>query len=159
MNTKKWQELNWDFPDPYVINVTVKDSDTDGYNHVNNAVYLGWMDRCVWEHCDAVNMGPQQCLLLDRGFAAVKHEIYYLGSAYAGEEVLIGNWVTRNDGRLRSERQFQIVRSSDNQTLVRAKTDYVCTKLSSGQPARVPVEFKEAFSVSPDIQRIIDSKS
>jgi len=95
------QELDWDYPEPHVIEHTATDSEADGYGHINNSVYLNWLDQCIWDHCRAVDMPPEKCQELSRGFVAVRHEIDYLAASYPGDKVAIANWVTANDGRLR----------------------------------------------------------
>ncbi len=143
------QELSWDYPEPHVIRHTASDDEADGYGHINNSVYVKWLDQCVWSHCDAVGMDPALCRRLNRGFAAIRHEIDYILAAYPGDRVAIGNWVTQNDGRLRAERRFQIIRLEDGQTLLRARSYYVCTDLTTGRPVRMPDEFKTGFQVLP----------
>ena len=142
-------ELNWDYPEPYIIEHTASGDEADGYGHINNSVYLRWLDQCVWAHCDAVNMSPGFCRQLNRGFAAIRHEIDYITAAYPGDRVAIANWVTHNDERLRAERKFQIIRIEDERTLLRAHSYYVCTDLTTGRPARMPEELKTGFEVLP----------
>ena len=144
-------DLNWDYPDPHIIEHTATDAEADGYGHINNSVYLQWLDQCVWAHCDAVKMNPGLCRELNRGFAATRHEIDYIASAYPGDRVAVANWVTLNDGRLRAERRFQIIRIDDERTLLRARSYYVCTDLTTGRPVRMPQEFKTGFSVLPSV--------
>lgn len=145
------QNLNWDYPDPYIIEHTATDDEADGYGHINNSVYLQWLDQCVWAHCYAVNMTPSFCRQLNRGFAAIRHEIDYIASAYPGNRVAIANWVTLNDERLRAERRFQIIRVDDARTLLRARSYYVCTDLTTGRPSRMPEEFKAGFNLLPSV--------
>ena len=144
-------DLNWDYPDPYIIEHNATDDEADGYGHINNSVYLQWLDQCVWAHCDAVKMNPSLCRELNRGFAATRHEIDYIASAYPGDRVAVANWVTLNDGRLRAERRFQIIRIEDERTLLKARSYYVCTDLTTGKPVRMPQEFKTGFSVLPSV--------
>lgn len=144
-------DLIWDYPEPHLIEHTATGDEADGYGHINNSVYLKWLDQCVWSHCNAVNMSPDFCRDLNRGFAAVRHEIDYLASAYPGDRVAIANWVTVNDKRLRAERRFQIIRIGDQRTLLRARSFYVCTDLTTGKPARMPAEFKTGFQLLPAV--------
>ena len=148
-------ELNWDYPEPYIIEHTASGDEADGYGHINNSVYLRWLDQCVWAHCDAVNMSPGFCRQLNRGFAAIRHEIDYITAAYPGDRVAIANWVTHNDERLRAERKFQIIRIEDERTLLRARSYYVCTDLTTGRPARMPEEFKTGFEVLPVVAVVL----
>lgn len=150
-------ELSWDYPEPYIIEHTACEDEADGYGHVNNSVYLKWLDQCVWAHCDAVNMRPEFCRQINRGFAAIRHEIDYITSAYPGDSVAVANWVTHNDERLRAERRFQIIRIEDGQTLLRARSYYVCTDLTTGRPARMPPEFKRGFQVPPAIASALEA--
>lgn len=145
------RESLWDYPEPHIIEHTASKDEADGYGHVNNSVYVKWLDQCVWAHCDAVNMGPGFCRALNRGFAAIRHEIDYIAAAYPGDRVAVANWVTRNDGRIRAERRFQIIRIEDERTLLRARSFYVCTDLTTGKPARMPEQFKTGFHVLPEV--------
>ena len=151
-------DLGWDYPEPHVIEHTALKEEADGYGHINNSVYLQWLDQCVWDHCAAVKMTPKFCRELNRGFAATRHEIDYLRAAYPGDHVAIGNWVTYNDNRLRAERRFQIIRHSDRQTLLRARSYYVCTDLTSGRPIRMPEAFKIGFTVLPEVVRALENE-
>jgi len=52
------------------------------------------------------------------------------------------------DARLRVERRFQIKRVSDDKTLARARTDYVCINLDTHRAARMPELFARAYVVT-----------
>jgi len=64
--------------------------------------------------------------------------------------VVIANSVAGYDARLRAERRFQIIRINDGKTLLRARSDYICTNLTSGKPARMPDIFKSCFAVETE---------
>ena len=149
-------ELNWDYPQPHVIEHVALANEADGYGHINNSAYLKWLDQCVWSHCDEVQMGPEICREINRGFAAVRHEIDYIAAAYPDDTLAIANWVTINDGKLRAERKFQIIRLADKKTLLRAHSYYVCTNLTTGRPAKVPKEFNSAFKVLPSVAAALE---
>jgi acyl-CoA thioester hydrolase len=149
--------LDWDYPEPHTIEHTATVDEADGYGHINNSIYLSWLDQCVWDHCNEVNMPAELCRELNRGFAAVRHEIDYVASAYPGDRVAIANWLTLNDGRLRAERRFQVIRIDDNKTLLRARSDYICTNLTSGKPVRMPDIFKTCFVVAPSMSLYLQS--
>lgn len=137
-----------EFPDAFGMRFTVTEADLDGFSHVNNAVYLRWLDTVVWEHTRAVGLCESTCRQLNRGMAVARHEIDYIASAYAGDEVAVFNWICSNDGKLRAARIFQIVRLIDQKTILRAKTHYICTNLTNGRPARMPQAFIESYAVT-----------
>ncbi|MCT4554577.1 MAG: acyl-CoA thioesterase [Pelagimonas sp.] len=134
-----------DHPDPFWKYFRVTADDLDGFQHTNNAVYLKWMDATIWEHTRHVGLSEQACLDLNRGMAVARHEIDYLVSARLDDEIVVFNWVSANDGRLRASRQLQIVRLGDGKTLVRGQSHYVCTNLQTGRPTRMPEIFKTAY--------------
>ena len=139
---------DFEFPNPHVLELAVRPEDIDAYDHVNNAVYLTWLDRTAWSHSAALGVPLAQCLTLRRGMAAQRIEIDYLRAALKGDVVRVATWIVSADARLRAERRFQILRPADGQTLARARVDYVCINLDSGRAARMPPEFARAYVVS-----------
>ena len=150
--------IPWDFPEPYVIDVVVSADDIDGYGHVNNAVFVAWMDRCAFAHADSVGMDADFCRSIDTGMAAIRHEIDYLASGYIGDQILIADWITLNDQKLRAQRRFQVVRKSDQRTLLRCTSNYVCTSLSKGRPRRMPREFISLYCVLPSVAKALSGE-
>jgi acyl-CoA thioester hydrolase len=140
--------MNFDLPTPHVVELTVRPQDIDAYGHVNNAVYLSWLDRAAWSHSAALGVPLEHCLTVRRGMAARRIEIEYLRAARAGERVQAATWIVSADARLRAERRFQIVRAPEGETLARARVDYVCINLDSGRAARMPPLFARAYVVS-----------
>lgn len=140
--------MNFDHPNPHVIELSVLSEDIDHYAHVNNAVYLKWFDRVAWSHSEILGVSITDCLRLRRGMAAHRSEIDYLLAAVSGNVVRVATWIVRTDRRLRVERRFQVRRVSDQATLARARTDYVCINLDSGHAARMPEIFSRAYTVT-----------
>ena len=140
--------MSFDHPAAHVIELGVEPSDIDAYGHVNNAVYLSWLDRAAWSHSAALGAPLERCLALRRGMAAQRIEIDFLRAAMMGERVQAATWIVSADGRLRAERRFQIVRAADGATLARARVDYVCINLDSGRAARMPPLFARAYVVT-----------
>ncbi len=143
----------WDYPEPYVINVSVLESDIDSYQHVNNSVYPRWIDECARQHSKAVGVDTDGAAVLGYGMAVRESRITYYAPAYLGEDVLVANWLTLCDGKLRASRHFQILRKSDGVTLARASMDFICIKIESGKPSRMPTLFRESYAVIASVQR------
>ena len=137
----------WDIPNPFVISVSAEESDIDSYQHVNNSVYVRWIDECAREHSMAVGIDTEDAGELGYGMAVRDSRITYLAPAYQGEKILVGNWLTKCDGRLRATRQFQIVREADGLTLARGELNYICIKIDSGKPSKMPALFRETYIV------------
>ena len=141
--------MRFDHPAPHVIELAVQPEDIDAYEHVNNAVYLTWLDRAAWSHSTALGVPLGQCVALRRGMAAHRIEIEYRRAALRGDVVQAAAWIVNTDGRLRVERRFQVLRRADGETLARARIDYVCINLDTGRAVRMPESFARAYVVTP----------
>jgi acyl-CoA thioester hydrolase len=141
--------VQFDHPAAHVVELAVQPEDIDVYEHVNNAVYLTWLDRAAWSHSAALGVPLGQCVALRRGMAAHRIEVEYLRAAVRGDVVQAATWIVGTDGRLRAERRFQVRRKTDGETLARARIDYVCINLDSGRAVRMPASFARAYVVTP----------
>ena len=141
--------MQFDHPAPHVVELAVQPEDIDAYEHVNNAVYLTWLDRAAWSHSAALGVPLERCLALRRGMAAQRIQIEYRRAAVRDDVVQVATWIVSTDGRLRVERRFQVRRSADGETLARARIDYVCINLDSGRAVRMPEIFARAYEVTP----------
>ncbi|MGB8327218.1 MAG: acyl-CoA thioesterase [Steroidobacteraceae bacterium] len=131
----------WDLPAPHVVEIDVEPGNIDEYGHVNNAVYLQWLDRAAWSHSASLGIPLETCVALRRGMAAHHLEIDYERAGMPGDRVQVATWIVGTDRRLRVTRRFQLRRAPDGVTLARARTDYVCMNLDSGRAARMPALF------------------
>ncbi len=136
---------DWDFPAGFVHEERVGEEVIDELGHTHNAVYVQWLTRAAWAHSISLGIGPGVFRELGRGMAIRRHEIDYLASAYAGDQVLVATWITEFDGRLGMARRFQVVRRGDARTLLRARTEFACIDLDSGRARRMPQLFIERY--------------
>ena len=135
----------WDWPKPINIKLNALPEHIDELKHVNNAVYVQWMEECAWQHSNHLGLGLECFTALDRSMAVLRHEIDYLASAHAGDELRMGTWLVKTDNRLKMDRLFQLIRPADGATLLRARTTFVCVQLSTGRPKRMPDEFINGY--------------
>lgn len=131
----------WDNPDPYTYETQVNASDVDGLDHTNNTVYVKWCERVAWAHSVALGLDLDVYRQLDRAMAITHSEYHYLQASREGDELIAATWIVEWDGKLTMRRHFQIVRVSDQVTVLRASVRFVCIEISSGKPRRLPAEF------------------
>lgn len=139
------QNLPWDRPDPFVIAVAVEPEHIDALGHTNNVHYLAWLQRCAWQHSLHRGFSETQMVELGKAMAVRTTHMDYLAATYAGDVLLIGDWITACDRRLRATRSFQILRRGDATCVMRAQIDYVCINIASGRPCRMPEAFQRAY--------------
>lgn len=138
-------------PLAFITTHRVLEREIDEYAHVNNTVYLQWLDRIAWAHSAKLGMPLERCLALRRGMAIRHTRVDYLEAAMVADELLIATWIIASDGRLRCSRRFEIVRVTDGKRVLDAEIDFFCLNLDSGKPCRFPPEFVEYYAVLPQV--------
>jgi acyl-CoA thioester hydrolase len=128
---------------PFEMTVAVLPEDIDGQDHVNNTVYLRWVQEVATAHWPTIASGAAQEGI---GWVVLRHEIDYKAPACLGDDILLRTWVGKAT-RLTFERFTEIRRSSDGRLLSTARTLWCPINAQTGRPARVPVEVREQFSI------------
>jgi acyl-CoA thioester hydrolase len=118
----------------------------DEYEHVNNTIYLQWLDRIAWAHSAALGLPIERCLEMRRGMAVRHTRVDYLEAAVLDDVLLIATWIVASDGRLRCTRRFEILRLSDGDRVLDAEMDFFSMNLDTGKPCRFPREFTERYA-------------
>ena len=136
--------FNWDFPDPFLLDKVVAESDMDELNHTNNIVYVSWCQEVAWAHSEKLGLGIDTYQALDRAMAVTRSEFQYLKSSRVGDQIKIATWLISWDKKLSMTRKFQVIRE-DGITLLRGSMIFACIEISSGKPRRLPSEFIEAY--------------
>ena len=123
--------------------VAVRPADIDGQNHVNNTVYLRWVQDVATAHWRSLAGADAQEAI---GWVVVRHEIDYKLPANLGDEIVLRTWVGEAS-RLKFERFTEIRRKIDNQLLSQARTLWVPIDSNTGKPTRVSAGVRARFSV------------
>src|SRR5213080_584058 len=123
--------------------VSVLPGDIDEQNHVNNTVYLRWVQDVATAHWKTLASAESQAVI---GWIVLRHEIDYKMPASLGDEIVLRTWVGKAS-RLKFERFTEIRRKIDNVLLAQARTLWVPVDSRTGKPTRVSVEVREKFSV------------
>jgi acyl-CoA thioester hydrolase len=123
--------------------ISVLPSDIDEQNHVNNTVYLRWVQDVATAHWRAVASAKAQETI---GWVVLRHEIDYKGPATLGDEVVLRTWVGKAT-RLTFERFSEIRRNRDGRLLSEARTLWCPIDAQTGRPVRVSTEVRSRFSI------------
>jgi len=140
--------IPWDRAEPFIYTTSATIHDIDSYQHVNNSVYIRWLDECARAHSKSLGVDTDSAKELGYGMAVRESQVTYLAAAYSGDAVMVGTWLIENDGKLRAKRQFHIIRASDNTTIVRAVLEYVYFNIETGRPCKMPALFRERYAIS-----------
>jgi acyl-CoA thioester hydrolase len=102
---------------------TVSQDAMDMNGHVNNVIYVQWMQDVAILHCDATG-GTEATHAAGATWVARSHRIEYLKPAFSNETVMALPWVVEFR-RVRSLRRYRFLRKSDDTLLARGETDWV----------------------------------
>lgn len=126
----------------FEVTVPVLPGDVDELGHVNNTVYLRWVQDVAAAHWQALASVESQAQVV---WVVVRHEIDYKAPALPGDEVLLRTWVGEAT-RIRFERHTQIVHATRKQLLAQARTLWCPISTKTGKPHRVSDELRAQFS-------------
>ncbi len=133
-------------PDIFFYPHAVEASEIDALEHVNNVVYMGWMQAAAVAHSDAQGWPEWRYRELGQGWIVRSHAIEYLLPAFAGDHVAVETWVATMK-KVTSLRRYRIVRRGDGALLATAETNWAFVDLTTGKPVRIPPEVEKAFVV------------
>jgi acyl-CoA thioester hydrolase len=127
--------------EPFEIDVVIHPGDVDGMGHVNNIVYVRWVQEVAVAHWQAV--APAEAIDT-MTWVVLRHEIDYLRPARPGDSIRARTWIGAGES-LRYERFTEIARA-DGTVLARGRTLWCPVDIATGRPKRVPPEVRAAFS-------------
>src|SRR2546422_5113118 len=101
--------------------VSVLPGDIDEQNHVNNTVYLRWVQDVATAHWKTLASAESQAAI---GWIVLRHEIDYKMPASLGDEIVLRTWVGKAS-RLKFERFTEIRCKIDNRLLAQGRAVWV----------------------------------
>jgi acyl-CoA thioester hydrolase len=129
-------------PAAFELRVDIHASDIDTQGHVNNTVYLRWVQDAATAHWRTLAPEDDQNAL---SWVVLRHEIDYRRAATVDDRVTARTWVGVAHG-LSFERHTEIVRAPDAEILAVARTLWCPVDPRSGRPKRVSQAVRRLFS-------------
>jgi acyl-CoA thioester hydrolase len=125
----------------YKHQITVLAEDIDEMGHVNNVVYLRWIQDVAEAHWK--NIAPDE-LRAKYAWVVLRQEIDYVSPAVL-DDVMIGTtWVDLPNG-VRSIRHVEIFNQTTNKFSARAKTEWCLLSLANMRPKRIEKDITDVF--------------
>ena len=123
----------------FSLKIEVKQGDIDELNHVNNVVYLQWVQLVAATHW--MKRSTQE-LRADNLWVALRHEIDYINPAYLGDDITGYTWVSSIEGA-RSTRHVEFYHAE--KCLAKAKTNWCLLDATTLRPKRIGPEIKNVL--------------
>ena len=122
---------------PYQHKIKVTGDDIDDLGHVNNVVYVRWVQDVAaahWEHA------APAALKAKYAWVVLRHEIDYKNPAFLKDEITGFTWVGEHHGA-RFDRFVRI--QCEGRVLAEAKTSWCLLDAKTFRPIRIPHEILE----------------
>ncbi len=113
----------------------------DELGHVNNTVWVQWIQDMATAHWDAVARPEDRAAFF---WVVVRHEIDYRGNVSEGAEVTATTWIEGGAQGAKSLRRVEFA-DAGGKRLVSAATTWAMIDRASGRLARVRPEVLAAF--------------
>jgi acyl-CoA thioester hydrolase len=125
----------------FEIELEARAEHIDELGHVNNAVWVQWIQQVAVAHWEAVADPAHRDAYY---WVVVRHEIDYLRAAHAGDLITGRTWVGDAPHGARFDRFVEFT-GSGGKACVRAKTQWAIIDKALGRPIRVPPEVVAPF--------------
>ena len=125
----------------FTLVITPSATDIDELGHVNNALWVRWMEDVATAHWNAVASPDHVAAYV---WVVVRHEIDYAGNVILGETVTARTWISDHPRGARFNRNMEFT-GPDGKVKVKSITTWALVDRASGRIARVPREVSDPF--------------
>jgi acyl-CoA thioester hydrolase len=126
---------------PFTLPFTPTPADIDELGHVNNAVWVRWIQDMATAHWAAVADPAHVEAYI---WVVTRHEIDYRGNVALGESVTAKTWIEKQPRGATFDRRVEFVNAA-GKTIVSANTTWAMIDRASGRLCRVPAEVAAPF--------------
>jgi acyl-CoA thioester hydrolase len=121
--------------------------DIDQAQHVNNAIYLSYIEDCGMQMAAAYGWPPARMAGEGVAIVARQHRIEYRQPAVMDDELELTTWISAVK-KSTAVRHSTIARRGDDALLVQARTVHVWVDPRTGEPIPIPPAFLADFAPS-----------
>ena len=126
---------------PFTQTFTATPADIDELGHVNNAVWVRWIQDMATLHWAAVAAAEHVAAYI---WVVTRHEIDYRGNVGSGESVTGQTWIEAEPKGAQFDRRVDFVNAA-GKVIVRANTTWAMLDKATGRLVRVRPEISAPF--------------
>lgn len=129
----------------HTVRYPVRQYELDVLGHVNNAVYLNWVEQVAIDHVEALGFG--RAWANERGGAWVvrEHHVTYHRPVEYGDVMLVTTLPQEIHG-VRGLRRTEMHREADGVLTTEVLTQWIWVRTVDGRPTRVPADLLRLFN-------------
>jgi acyl-CoA thioester hydrolase len=128
----------------FTVRIPVRQYELDVLGHVNNAVYLNWVEQVAIDHVEALGFGRAWSMAQGGAWVVREHHITYHRQVAYGDVVLVTT-LPQQLGGARGLRRTEMHREADGALVTEVETHWIWVRSSDGRPSRVPRELRALF--------------
>lgn len=129
-----------DAPTPtYHFEISISPSDIDAMGHVNNAVYLQWVQEAVVSYWQHASPAAAQAQVL---WVALKHEIIYHTPLFLDDKV---DALVTATGTRGSRASFTTMIKRGNEVTTEVRSSWCCVDVTTRKPRRITDDIARIF--------------
>jgi acyl-CoA thioester hydrolase len=125
----------------FTLTITPTSGDIDELHHVNNAVWVRWIQDISTAHWQSLATAEQQAAYI---WIVTRHEIDYRGNIALGKSVTARTWLSERPRGARFNRNVDFTKA-DGSVIVSAKTTWALIDRPSGRLLRIRADIIEPF--------------
>ena len=129
---------------PFTIHLKVRHYEMDSLGHVNNAVYLHYLEQVAFEHSEYLGFDRRRYAEIGGVFVLRKLEVEYMRPAIAGDALTITTWVQEMRGP-RAVRRYEVRKQGAADPIVTAEGLWIWVDTASMRPRVMPQVLLDAF--------------
>lgn len=121
--------------------ITVKPEHLDALQHVNNVIYVQWMQDIAAMHWQAL---ASESLQHEIVWMIRRHEINYNNQALLNDELQLSTW-TGEYTNITWKRHYEITRLADNKNIITALSIWIPITRATQKPYRIDEAILKPF--------------
>lgn len=122
--------------------ITVSSNDLDELNHVNNVVYVQWVQDVAKAHWENIASREVQQKYI---WMVLRHEVDYRSQAVLGDVLVAQTWVAWSEG-VKSERHVEIRNKNTVKVVINAKTLWCLLDATTKRPKKIGEDITSVFN-------------
>jgi acyl-CoA thioester hydrolase len=117
----------------FTIHIKVKPEHLDAVQHVNNVIYVQWMQDAASLHWQSLAPAWLQEEVV---WMVRRHEIDYLNQAFLNDDLAVSTW-TGEYTNVTWRRYYEVIRTSDGKKIISAASLWIPVNSKTQRPRRI----------------------
>lgn len=127
----------------FQVPIHIGESDIDALNHVNNTVYLRWVQDVATAHWETLTTATQR---QQYWWVVRRHEIDYLRPCMLGDTIIAYTWVRSAQGKA-SDRIVVFQHNETGKTIAQVKTTWILVDPATQRGTTIPEELLRSLGL------------